>query len=166
MAKHETKFKLEVIRDYRRGKQGVQAIARHYGLDHGTVRRWVERYGEHGISGLQKKYSHFSVSFKKSVLKRMWRDQLSHRQVSVLFDLREPGAVSRWERQYHAGTLTESRRGLKTMPSNESPKPVDAKDDDALSREELLKQVKYLRAEVAYLKKMKALIQAKKEAAQ
>jgi transposase len=96
----------------------------------------------------------------------MWRKQLSYRQVSALFDLREPGAVSRWERQYHAGTLTETRRGRKPMPSNESLKPVDVKDGDVCSREELLKQVKYLRAEVAYLKKLEALIQAKKEAAQ
>lgn len=38
------------------------------------------------------------------------------------------------------------------MTLNKPPKPVDAKDDTARSREELLEQVKYLRAEVAYLK--------------
>ena len=38
--------------------------------------------------------------------------------------------------------------------------------DDTRSHADLLKEVKYLRAEVAYLKKLEALVQAKKQAAQ
>ncbi|VWB10553.1 HMG-I and HMG-Y DNA-binding domain-containing protein [Burkholderia lata] len=37
---------------------------------------------------------------------------------------------------------------------------------DARTREDLLKENEYLRAEVAYLKKLDALLQAKKQAAQ
>ncbi|WP_420066666.1 helix-turn-helix domain-containing protein, partial [Ralstonia solanacearum species complex bacterium KE101] len=36
-------------------------------------------------------------------LQRMWRDELSYQQVSAVFDLREAGGVSRWDRQYHEG---------------------------------------------------------------
>ena len=163
MARHETSFKLKVVKDYQRGGKGYQTLARQNGLDHGTVRRWVQRYQQHGIAGLRKKYSHYSIGFKRSVLQRMWRDQLSYRQASVLFDLRDPGAVSRWERQYHAGTL-DVPADLK-MPLK-PPEAADPQSDEARTREQLLDEVKNLRAEVAYLKKLDALIQAKKLAAQ
>lgn len=38
--------------------------------------------------------------------------------------------------------------------------------DDTRSHANLLNEVKYLRAEVAYLKKLEVLVQAKKQAAQ
>ena len=130
---------------------------------HGMVRRWVQRYLQHGIAGLRKKHSRYSVEFRISVLQRMWRDQMSYRQVSALFDLRNPSAVSDWERQDHAGTLVFPA-GHK-MPSKPT-EPAAPQPDETLTREQLLEVVKNLRAEVAYLKKLEALIQAKKLAAQ
>lgn len=52
------------------------------------------------------------------------------------------------------------------MATSLPPKPTEAGSPDERSREELLKENEYLRAEVAYLKKLDALLQAKKPAAQ
>ncbi|KGC08049.1 putative transposase DNA binding site ISRme12 [Burkholderia cepacia] len=53
------------------------------------------------------------------------------------------------------------------MPTPIPPaKPTDVETKDTLTREALLAELKYLRAEVAYLKKWNALVQAKEAAAQ
>lgn len=101
MARYETKFKLEVVRAYDRGL-GSRVIARKYDVGRTTLRCWVQLYRQHGIAGLRKKYSHYSVEFKKSVLQRMWRDELSYSEVATLFDIRHQGAIGQWERQYWA----------------------------------------------------------------
>ncbi|KGB93258.1 transposase family protein [Burkholderia cepacia] len=171
MAKYDEKFKREVVRRYAPGRYGYKSIAREFGLHPGTVQRWVSSYEQHGAAGLRKKYSRYSAAFKLRVLRRMWRDQLSYRQVAALFNLRGRDAVSGWERQYHEGglgALAPKPKGRpRKMPTPIPPaKPTDVETKDTLTREALLAELKYLRAEVAYLKKWNALVQAKEAAAQ
>lgn len=171
MTKYDEQFRLSVVQSYEQGTQGFKAVARRYGLDHGLVRRWVKAYQEHGLAGLRKKYSHYSAAFKLSVLQRMQQEGLSARQAIALFNLGVSATViTDWERRYHeqglAGLQPKPRGRPKKMPVPESPKPVEALPDDARSREDLMEEVKYLRAEVAYLKKLRALRQAKEQAAQ
>jgi len=171
MAKYSEEFKLSVVRSYESGGSGFKALAQRHGLDHATVRRWVKVYQEHGLQGLRKKFDHYSAAFKLSVLQRMQQEELSARQAIAVFDIRGGvGVISGWERQYHehglAGLQPKSGGRPKNMPISESPKPVPALRDDTRSREDLMEEVNYLRAEVAYLKKLKALRQAKEQAAQ
>lgn len=171
MAKYEESFKLLVVRQHLSESVGVKTLATRHGLDHATVRRWVESYGQHGIQGLRKKFSHYSATFKLSVLKRMWRDDLSRREVAILFDLRGGhSAVAIWERQYHAGgpeALEPKPRGpSKTMPAPKSTPAVQPHTDDARTLKALREENEYLRAEVAYLKKLDALVRANRQAAQ
>ena len=101
----------------------------------------------------------------------MWRQELSCRQVAALFDIRNPGSIRVWERRYHAGgvdALASKPRGRpKTMADSKPPELGALKVPDAnRSHKDLLKELEYLRAENAYLKKLDALIQEKKAAAQ
>ncbi|MBJ7264558.1 MAG: helix-turn-helix domain-containing protein [Burkholderiaceae bacterium] len=68
--------RLRLLRDASRvlSPHRARSLAAQYGLDHGTVRCWVERYRQYGEAGLRKKFSHYSARFKLSVLRRMWRD--------------------------------------------------------------------------------------------
>jgi transposase len=52
------------------------------------------------------------------------------------------------------------------MPAAEPPKPIEDASPDTRTREQLLKENESLRAEVAYLKKLDALLKEKKRAAQ
>lgn len=170
MARYDEAFKLEVTRQYLSTDIGARTLAAQYGLDHGTVRRWVERYRQHGEAGLRKKFSHYSARFKLSVLRRMWREELSCRQVAALFDLRGGhGVVTTWERQYHEGGLDALKpkpRGRQKMSvAPQSPKPLPPSAEEARALEQLRKENEYLRAEVAYLKKLRALRQEKELAA-
>ena len=171
MSKYDEQFKLSVVQSYETGRQGFKSVAQRYGLDHAMVRHWVASYRQHGVSGLRKKFSHYSAEFKMSVLRRMQQEELSARQAITLFDIRGgAGVVADWQRRYHeqglAGLQPKPRGRSKTMSVPQPPKPANPMPDDARSREDLVEEVQYLRTEVAYLKKLRALLQAKEQAAQ
>ncbi len=167
MAKHDERFKLLVVRSYLAGRDGgFHSVGRLYGVSASQVRRWVSHYRQHGRKGLIKKYSTYDVPFKVAVLKRMWRDGLSLQQVAALFDIRHPAHVHKWEGQYHSGgvdALASKPRGRpKRMTNPEPPKPPPPEGQDTRTLDELRRENAYLRAEVAYLKKLDALVRAKK----
>ncbi|MER1944877.1 IS3 family transposase [Castellaniella sp. FW104-7C03] len=166
MARHDASFKLEVVLQYLSAPIGARSLAAQYGLDHGTVRRWVEGYRRHGEAGLRKKFSHYSAEFKLSVLSRMEQDALSCREAAALFDIRGGHhVIVTWERQYHEGGLSalepKPRGRPKKMPTSNSPHPLPPRSEDTRTLEQLRRENEYLRAEVAYLKKLRALLQAK-----
>jgi len=170
MAKYEERFKRELVEQYLSGAAGVTTLAKTHGIGVSMLRRWIAAYRAHGIEGLSKKHTSYSAEFKMSVLQHMWRHELSYIQVSTIFDLRDTGGVSRWERQYHEGgfeALKPRRKGRPpTMPTSKLPQaPLPEPSQDARSKEDLLKENEYLRAEVAYLKKLDALLRAKQQAA-
>lgn len=156
-------FKLLVAQQCLHEDTSLREVARQHGLDHSLVRQWRDSYLQHGVTGLRKKYTHRSAAFKREVLERMWRDGLSWRQTAALFDIRERSAIGRWERQYHSGGLTAlepNRKGRRPMA--EKPPTPPPPPDEERSQEELLKELAYLRAENAYLKKLDALIREKR----
>ncbi len=169
MTKYNEAFKRQVVQEYLTGRIGTRALSEKYEVGRSVLQRWVSAWQHHGESGLRKKHEAYSAEFKLAVLQRMWRDGLSYRQVSALFNLREANGVTRWERQYDEGgfeALKPRRRGrAPKMPQpKQSPKPPPAPAQDERSREDLLKENEYLRAEVAYLKKLDALLRAKEQA--
>ncbi|MDO4709186.1 MAG: hypothetical protein Q4B94_05100 [Pseudomonadota bacterium] len=87
----------------------------------------------------------------------MTQEGLSACEALALFNIRGGTCViSGWQRQCHAqglaGLQSKLRGKVKKMSISPSPKPVNAVPDAQCSREALLEEVKYLRAEVAYLK--------------
>jgi transposase len=169
MAKHDESLKLEIVQRYLSTSIGARALALQYGLDHGTVRRWVESYRQHGMEGLRKRPNHcYSVQFKLSVLRRMWQEELSYRQAAALFDVRGGhNVVATWERQYHEDGLealkSQPRGCPKRMTAPKRPKPLPLQGEHPRTLEELRKENEYLRAEVAYLKKLDALVRAQQK---
>lgn len=171
MSKYDKKLKIEVAQVYLSGRVGARTLAAQYGLDHGTVRQWADRYRKHGEAGLSKKFGSYSAEFKLSVLRQMQQEDLSCRQAAALFDVRGGhGVISTWERLYDEGGLDALRskpRGRpKMMKVPKPPQPVLEQNEDTRTLEQLRQENEFLRAEVAYLKKLKALVQAKKQAAQ
>lgn len=171
MAKHNERLKLEIVQKYLSGAASQRELAQQYGVGRYSLRCWVNTYREHGERSLRKKHGEYSAEFKASVLHRMQSQGLSQMQVAALFDLRGgAGVVGKWLRQYHDG----GPQALKPKPRARSmkvpsPNPPDAQQppaDDPSALEKLRKENEYLRAEVAYLKKLEALVRAKRQAAQ
>lgn len=168
MSKYDAQFKLSIVQQYLSGDSGFRQVAEEHGLQYAAVRMWVELYRAHGTGGLAKKFSHYNVEFRLSVLRRMWDAQLSCRQVAAEFNIRNPGCISQWERCYHSGgldALAPRKRGRSTkMPIPPKTEPPESLPDPAgRTHDELVCEVNQLRMEVAYLKKLEALVQAQKQ---
>jgi transposase len=171
MTRYDERFKRQVVQDYLGGAGGYRALGAQYGIDQAILRLWVDRYRQHGDAGLRRKSSHYSAQFKLSVLQQMWQEELSYRQVVTMFDLRGgTGVISGWERLYHQGGLEalkpKPRGRPKEMKPPESTQAAAQQVTDTRTAQELRQENEYLRAEVAYLKKLDALVRAKKLAAQ
>jgi len=164
MTKYDEQFKLQIVRQYLDGAAGYTALGKLHGLDDSMVRRWVKGFQAHGVDGLKKKFTHYSAEFKLSVLQHMWDNELSVGQTATLFDVRNPGILSVWERDYRrAGwdALIARPRGRPKSMTAAPLKPEKEPDDLDRSRQDLQAEVEYLRMENAYLKKLQALVQAR-----
>jgi transposase len=170
MARYNEEFRLRVVQAYLSGDGGYKTLAAKYGINHSMLQRWVGAYRQYGDAGLRKKFNHYSVEFKLSVLKRMREQELSYTQVVALFDLRGgTGVISSWERLYDEGgveALKPKPRGRPKMMKTPQPPIPEAQQQspDTRTVEDLRKENEYLRAEVAYLKKLDALVRSKKQA--
>jgi transposase len=173
MKKHTEQFKLSVVEQYLTGVAGYKAVAEHFGVGRALVRRWVAFYRHHGVDGLKHKYAmHYTAEFKLSVLQHMWDNKLSYAETAAMFDIRGQCYLGIWERSFCDGgmdALKSSPRGRpKKMPDSKkapSPTPQPTPDDETRPREELVAELNHLRMENAYLKKLKALVQADQQAA-
>lgn len=167
ITKHSEQLKLKLVNQYLAGVAGTRLLAPRHGVGRSASRRWIAAYEQHGRDGLRKKFSHYDERFKMSVLTRMWREDLPYRQAMAGFAIRSPSFIAKWERQYHEGGMdvwAPGPRGRpKTMTRPTPEKPVEDSAPDERMREQLLKENEYLHAEVAYQKKLDALLQAKKQ---
>lgn len=171
MASYDKQLMLKMVEEYLTGEGGAKLLARKHGLHEEKIRLWVSRYRAHGTAGLCPKRGSYSADFKLEVLQRQHREQLSCRQVAALYDIRNSNQIAVWRQQYETGGLpaleTKHRRHTGTMQKPKPPLcPAELNKNDANTLQALREENERLRAEVAYLKKLQALIQEKKLAAQ
>jgi transposase len=170
MAKYDQATRRKIVDEYLSGSGGFRELARRYDIGRSTLRRWVSGYRIHGDSGLRKKSSRYDADFKLHVLQYMRSNELSGQQVSVLFDLRDAGAIGKWQRLYDDGGYEALKPRLRSRrPTMTRAKPTSSKDplrpSEERTHQELLDENEYLRAEVAYLKKLQELRREKALAA-
>lgn len=169
MSKYTTQFKLAAVRRFIIISESLGSIACQLGLERGMFRRWVALYQQHGEAGLRKWAGHYSAERKIAILQHMWNNALSYRRAAAVFNVRNPNTLNHWESLYRSGGLDALQARPKGRPKKMAdPKPDKSAPpmaDDQRSREELLAELEWLRMENAYLKKLKALVQAKEQAA-
>jgi transposase len=170
MSKYSAKFKQSVVKDYLSGKRGgSREVAHRHGVDHGAVRRWAAAWRAHGDAALKKKYSQYDAPFKLKVLQLMQARTLSCREAAAVFDIRNPTVIGRWKRQYDwrgIQAIEPRPRGRPVKQPKPSAPPDPSSSDETRTKEELLKELNYLRMENAYLKKLDALIRSESPTAQ
>ena len=167
MKKYQTDFKLEVVKSFLAGEGGAKLLARQWAVPEEKIRTWVSHYRLHGIDGLRPKRSAYSEQFKLQVLSHQDREQLSSRQVAAVYDIRNSNQVVVWRHNLNEGgveALGSSKQGRPAMkPERRCPAPPTTVTTD--SAQALREENERLRAEVAYLKKLHALIRSKRSAA-
>jgi len=166
MTKYDTAAKLKIVQQCMAVRGTMKAVCHAHRLDYSTVRRWVDAFRVHGVSALAPKCGRYSPAFRHSVVIGMRRDGLSLRQAAARFDVRSPKHIRRWCEQYDRGGLPALSDRPRTMPPRKSSRPKVQLPDDQRPMKDLIKELSYLRAENAYLKKLDALIREDEEAAQ
>lgn len=136
------------------------------------LRKWIAAYQALGAAGLRsKKKKNYNPEFKLNVWQRMREEELSHRQVAALFDIRKSDIIGEWERRYDEGGLEALSRQPGSGRHKKRTEPIpfiqlESSGDEARTRDDLLAELSQLRMEIAYLKKLDALVQAKERATQ
>ncbi|WP_425509187.1 IS3 family transposase [Xanthomonas cannabis] len=156
MTKYDVRFKLQVAKEACKTSISVKAVARGHGLDFSTVRRWAATYRLHGWRGFHRKARSYDLPFKLDVLEKMRQEGMSARQATTYFQIGSAGAVAQWQRLYADGGA-QALAPPPLPPQKPMKKTRSSKPAEDMSRDELLKEVAYLRAETAYLKKPRCL---------
>jgi transposase len=171
MGKYSDQTKVAAAADYCRGHLGLKQVARRHGVNVASLRLWAAAYRVHGEAGVHTKRRNFySAEFKMSVLQRMRSERLSCRRVAALFNIRNRHIISIWERAYELGGVAALRphaatRRIIMAEQTNTKSGARNSEDETRTRQELLDELHQLRMENAYLKKLKALAQAKQQPA-
>lgn len=165
MVKYTAEIKLRVIKQYLEGQLGYRRLAAQLRIPAPVIRRWVDAYRLHGDQAFLRRREHYSVEHKLSVLQHMWDNALSINQAAAFFNIPNPDSIRTWARRFDEGGSEALGRKSAVLAMPARVTPPDDKPVEELTREELLERVQYLQMEVAVLKKLEALAQAKKAAA-
>ena len=140
MAKYDVNFKLAVVNDYLAGVGGYRTLGEKYTIDRSMVRKWVNAYNLLGRAGLERKNTKtiYSGQFKMDVVNWMKETGESTYEAAKHFKLTLPYTISRWTKG--RSKMTEQSRS-------------DFKD---MTRKELEHEAEKLRAELAFIKKLRA----------
>ena len=168
MEKYSQQTKLAAVEAYVAGNGGLRLIAEQHGVDVSSLRKWIAAFQANGMAGIRlKQRERYAAEFKLQVLQRVREEHLSYRQAAALFDIRNFNIIGVWERTYDregAAGLAPYHRKMTSEPPPSS--TADPGSYETRSRQELLEELKLLRAEIAYLKKLDALVQAQLKSAQ
>lgn len=157
MAKYDLAFKLKTVEAYLAGEGGYLTIAKKHGVpSESNIRKWVRIYLKYGRKGLEgkKKNKKYPVQFKVSVIEYKLRTGESFNNIALHFDIPEPSLVYSWYKVWQDKGID----GL-SQPKGRPPmsKKTKKKTDKKLTKEQQLeKEIELLRAENAYLKKLRA----------
>ena len=159
--KHSKELKLKVIQAYLDGCKGYKILSQEFNVDLGgrrIIKKKNKAQGEDGLNVKTKK-TYYSSEFKIKAV-QMLLDKVPVREVRRRLNLSGTSILRRWLAQYHKEGIAgfNTKRIYTNMVKQDKTKiskPI--KDDKDKSQQELIDEVTALRAEVAFLKKLKAL---------
>ena len=164
--KYSLETRLAVVNHYLAGKDGTHRTAERFGVERTSVRRWVRAWQLHGIDGITWKNDRHSPSFRIAVVRTVLAEELSMREAAARFNISTETVVRHWVNVYQdageKGLLRIKQGRSKDMKKPKKSSPLTDAALETLSPEELRAELRYLRAENAYLKKLKALVQSEK----
>ena len=159
MAKYDLAFKRAVVRAYLAGEGGYRALAKKFGISaKSMVERWVKSYKEFGESSLERKVSYktYPVQFKLDALHYKLRTGESYQNVALKFGIHEPSIIANWMRVWQSEGMVGLSKA-KGRPAMSKKQNKQGKKDKKLTKEQgLERENELLRAENAYLKKLRA----------
>ena len=163
MSKLTNDQRLEI---YHKRKQGmtISDLAKLYNVNKHTIEYLIRLLDRHDEDVLRKrKNRYYSPELKLEIINKVSMEHRSINETAIEYGLSSHGILCNWMKSYKENgyTIVEKKRGRSPTMSKKV-KPVDPNDKDAIIRqkdEEILR----LRAENEYLKKLRAVVQARKD---
>lgn len=158
--KHSLGIKLAIVNQVLKRDKSLATISRENGLERRMILQWVQFYKRFGEAGLRPQSTVYSLENKLEVIRYFTNNKVSLREACLQFNIRSNSVLSNWLRIYESGGaegLSEETRGKKCLMKPKISKKAPEKT--LTEHEQVLEENKRLRAEVAFLKKLRALIQ-------
>lgn len=166
--KYTIRQKHLVVRRILSGQQSIGGVARELGCHKSTVQQWLMHYQQHGVNGFKFRNGRYDRGFKLGVVRYYLQKGLSLDQTASYFKIPNASVIVQWVKNYEcwgAAGLTNRPRGRKRSIMAKKPRKKEiTSSDPAQKLVELQKELDYLRAENAFLKKFNALVQQEEAA--
>ena len=138
----------------------IKSIEREYGINHSLLTTLWEKYQHAGIEGLVKKRNiRATPELKRQIVEEIVNNSLSLNEVYLKYDV-SSSAIYEWMKIYeskgYAGLYERKKRG---RPPGIMGRPKKKTLEEMTELERLQYENERLRAEVALLKKVKALVE-------
>lgn len=162
MAKLTLDQKIEI---YQKRKAGITVsnLSKEYSVNVDNIKYLIRLVDMHGIDILRKaKNRYYLPELKLEIMNKVLMDRQSMTSTAIEYGLPNKGILCNWIHSYKANgyVIVERKKGRAPTMKKQVNK-FDSNDKDAIIKqkdEEILK----LKAEIDYLKKMRAVVQARK----
>ncbi len=170
MSKYSDELKLKIVKENENG-YGRKYLSKKYGINANTIKNWIIKYKSYGEEGIKKKIrnKNYSASFKLSVLQYRKVNKTSYVETAKHFGIGNYAMLAYWQKKYDEkgfeGLSTKAGRPRTKGEgelSEKTKKTLQLKESEKEELIRLREENKYLKAHLAYQKKLEALIQKKK----
>jgi transposase len=153
--------KIKIYKEYKKGKS-IMSLTKKYKIKREKLQYLIRLINRHGYGLLKEtKNKVYSRDFKQKAIDRVLNNNESINSVAIDIGLYGEGLLSNWIKKYKENgyNIVERKRGRSTMPKLIKKKSKETKDETIkrLEQENL-----YLKAELEYSKKLRAVVQARK----
>ena len=161
MSKLTYEDKINLYTDRKNGLT-IAALVSKYNVRHEIVEYLTRLIDKHGINILKTgKNKYYSPYKKEQIINRVLIGNESRNSVAIDEGLPSPGMLYNWIKNYKENcyNIVERKRGRPTMPKVIK-KNINETKDEKIKR--LEQENLYLKAELEYSKKLRAVVQARK----
>jgi transposase len=161
--KYDYAFKLECVELVLKKHYSDGYVSKLKQIPRWNIRKWVSFYKTYGEIGLFPRMNQsYSTEFKLKVVKAIEKESLSLMRAGVRFNIPNISIILKWKKDFANFGIEGLQPKQKGRPISMSDKRKKSKSDKPLTKEELLKENERLRCENELLKKLQALIQARR----
>ena len=162
MRKDIVQVKLEV---YQRKKEGmsISSISREYGINPTDIKYLIRLINAYGTEIITNTHRVYTAEFKTKAAEEYLAGGASYNDISIKYALPNSSILKQWVKAYKESgcVILDKKRGRPSMKDKKTDKPLDE-----MTAEE---QIEYWKkrairaeAEAEYLKKLEAVVQARK----
>lgn len=161
MSKLSYEDKINLYNDRKSGLS-ISSLATKYNIRSEGVEYLIRLVDKHGLDILRTtKNKYYSPSEKERIINRVLLNNESRNSVAIEEGLTSSGMLANWIKKYQemGYNIVERKRGRPTMIKELKPKKKETIEEE---NERLKKENLFLKAELEYSKKLRAVVQARK----